>query len=52
VPGLTTLEGTHRANNNRIRLDWPPSKREINAHYCSQPHRQQCEQITTTMVMK
>jgi len=22
-------------NNNKIRLDWRPSKREINTHYCS-----------------
>jgi len=24
------------SNNNRIRLNWRPAKREINAHYCSQ----------------
>jgi len=24
------------SNDNRIRLDWRPSKRDINAHYCSQ----------------
>jgi len=41
--GLFTLEWTHPTkreqidgNNNRIRLDWRPSRREINTHYCSQ----------------
>jgi len=35
-PLSRSLEWTHPANNNRIRLDWRPSKREINTHYCSQ----------------
>jgi len=42
---LFTLEWTHpgqadtdytNSNNYRIRVDWRPSKREINTHYCSQ----------------
>jgi len=36
---LFTLEWTHDytdSNNDRIRLHWKPSKREINTHYCSQ----------------